>query len=149
MANRDLVKRLQESGIDNWNQWRERVPDAVLDFTGASFTGANLAGVDLRKAYLGGADFRGADLRGADLTEARLDRADLKGTHLEGVDLRGAKGLRQEQINGACGDKNTDLPPNLQRPSHWTSYCEEKGWLFVQGEPSRREPDTVRGCGKT
>ena len=140
MANRDLVKRLQEGGIDSWNQWREQVPDAVLDLTGATFTGANLAGANLRQAYLGGADLRGADLRGAYLTKARLDRADLKGAHLEGVDLGGAKGLSQEQVNGACGDKDTNLPPKLQRPSHWLPYSEGKKAVVHSNGYTHKQP---------
>ncbi len=136
MANRELVKLLQEGGVDRWNKWREQVPDAILDFTGATFRGANLAGADLRQAYLGGADLRGADLRGARLAGARLDRADLNGAHLEGVDLGGAKGLRQEQLNGACGDRDVSLPPDLKRPGHWLSRSEEKGWVFAQAHIS-------------
>ncbi len=140
MADRDLVKRLKEGGTDCWNQWRERVPDVVVDLTGATFAGANFAGADLRRAYLVGAHLGRADFRGANLTGARLDRADLKGAHLEGVDLGGAKGLVQEQIDEACGDKGTKLPPGLRRPSHWVSYSEEKGWAFAQTSISHKQP---------
>jgi uncharacterized protein YjbI with pentapeptide repeats len=55
---------------------------------------------NLRGAFLWGADLRGADLRGADLECAVL----------QFTDLRGAKNLKQDQLDAALGGKLTRLP---------------------------------------
>jgi len=83
------------------------------DLTGANLTGAQLIvawlqGTVLRGALLDGVDLQGADLAGADLTGASLARAKLFRT-----DLRKAKGLTQAQLDRACGDASTRLPPGL------------------------------------
>jgi uncharacterized protein YjbI with pentapeptide repeats len=68
------------------------------DYTGASFRGADLSGANLAHANLGD-----ADLTGARLTIASIRAADLSTT----------KGLTQRQVDEACGDSKTRLPPNL------------------------------------
>jgi uncharacterized protein YjbI with pentapeptide repeats len=101
----------------------------------ASFKGANLQGVDFTKAELGRADFDDANLIGTTFTMANLSRARLNGakfagpvdfrdsflllTRIEGVDLAAATGLKQHQINLACGDEDTRLPQGLSRPESW------------------------------
>lgn len=87
-------------------------PDA--DLMGRSFRSRRLCGADLRGAYLIAADLRdsdmsGVDLLGADLRDARLDR----------TDLSKALYLTQPQLNAARGDRDTLLPSDLERPSHW------------------------------
>ena len=106
------------------------LPDANL--TGANLTGANLtgaelpqanlkeadlAGTDLTGAYLAEADLYAADLAGADLTGAflagaRLTYANLSGTNLTGATLSATFGLKQEQLDQACGTPRT-LPGSL------------------------------------
>ena len=101
----------------------------------ADFRGAKLRDADFTKAELGRADFRGADITGSRFTMANLARARVAGaafsgpidfdnaflllTRLDGVDLSAATGLVQEQINLACGDNKTKLPPGLTAPAHW------------------------------
>jgi uncharacterized protein YjbI with pentapeptide repeats len=85
------------------------------DLMGARLRGADLRGADLRGAYLIGADLRGADLRLADLIGADFRDADLRG-----ADLRGALFLTQSQLNAARGDAETNVPPTLTRPAHWS-----------------------------
>ncbi len=80
---------------------------------GARLRGARLGGAGLMSADLLGADLAGADLKGADLKGARLGGADLRGADLRGADLTGAVGLTQDQLDQACGDGNTKLPPGL------------------------------------
>ncbi len=113
------------------------------ELEGADLRGASLWGADLRAAHLGAADlrgvvliancedanFEGAYLEGAifflaqidnnDLDGPRIDGANLNRANLAGTHLRSAKGLTQEQINGALGDARTSLPDNLKRPEHW------------------------------
>jgi len=108
------------------------------DFSGANLTNANLSGArmifaifvqtNLTKANLGDAmlavtDMRQAILAGANLSRANLGSADLRGVDLTGAflyrailyrtKLTGAKGLTQEQLDAACGNETTILPPGL------------------------------------
>lgn len=101
----------------------------------ADFRDAKLRNTDFTKAELGRADFGGADISGSRFTMANLARARLTGavwsgpldfqnaflllTRLDGADLSAATGLVQEQINLACGDGGTRLPPGLTAPAHW------------------------------
>ncbi|MBQ0925915.1 pentapeptide repeat-containing protein [Saccharopolyspora endophytica] len=72
-------------------------------FDGARFVGANLAGANLSGSYLGGAD---------------LTRADLTGANLLGV-----TGLSQHQIDSACVNASTKLPPGLKAPREMRAEC--------------------------
>jgi len=137
MANEEHLKRLREAiaarNIAAWNKWREEnhiipllggadltradLENANLkeaDLWSASLIEANLTGADLEKAGL-----KRADLWGANLREANLRGTDLREASLSRADLTGAKGLLQWQINQAKADKDTKLPPDLQRPKHW------------------------------
>lgn len=88
---------------------------------GADLIGARLHKADLSKANLRGAYLIGADLSQANLRQADLIGADLRDTDLSGADLTGALFLTQPQLNAAHGDRTTQLPKTLTRPSHWTS----------------------------
>jgi uncharacterized protein YjbI with pentapeptide repeats len=86
--------------------------------TSAKLSSANLNGADLHNANLTDADLRGANLtgaklRGADLTGANLRGADLTGADLRGADLSNARELTQQNLDKACGDHATELPPGL------------------------------------
>jgi hypothetical protein len=94
--------------------WDSRLEDVHLP-------GANLAGADLRNARLAGshlhkANLDQANLQGADLKGANLIQTSLRGANLAGADLRQALGLTQAQVDTACCDESTKLPPAL-RPS--------------------------------
>ena len=106
----------------------------------ADFTGADLTGTDFEKAEAGRANFDKAVLTGARFSLANLSRAHLAGasfegpldfdraflflTRIEGLDLSAAKGLEQAQIDIACGDDKTKLPPGLTTPSDWPCAAE-------------------------
>ena len=86
------------------------VPWSYTDINGTTFSYSNLAR----------ADFRGALFdTPLDFTGAYLYR-----THLEGVDLSAATGIEQWQIDLACGDSSTKLPPGVTAPPAWG--CEEE-----------------------
>jgi len=68
-------------------------------FTGSDFSGANLTNASFVGAYLQAANFRGAILDGVNFSGAEMDRA---------------SGLTQGQLNRACGDRATLLPPGLR-----------------------------------
>ena len=48
-----------------------------------------------------------------------IEGAYLFQTRLEGVDLSDVTGLQQWQINLACGNDETILPPSVSRPKDW------------------------------
>jgi len=89
------------------------------DLHGANFDGANATLMCMSFANFTNASFRGTELSGANLAGAKLDGADLTGaktsiTSFLGTDLTKVKGLTQAQLNVACGDAKTKLPPGLR-----------------------------------
>jgi uncharacterized protein YjbI with pentapeptide repeats len=88
------------------------------DLHGANFDGANATLMCMSFADFRGASFRGTELSGANLAGAKMDGADLTGattsiTSFLGTDLRHVKGLTQKQLDVACSDTATRLPPGL------------------------------------
>jgi uncharacterized protein YjbI with pentapeptide repeats len=102
------------------------------DFSKAMLSKANLfkvdlSGAELESAYLSKANLSHANLRGAGLRHAMLFRVDLSEADLSGASLQGAELLEVnlsganlsgavvslEQLNDACGDAETKLPPGL------------------------------------
>jgi uncharacterized protein YjbI with pentapeptide repeats len=88
------------------------------DLHSADFTGANATLMCMSFANFTGVSFRDAELSGANLAGAKLDGADLTGagtsiTSFLGTDLTHVKGLTQKQLDVACGDRTTKLPPGL------------------------------------
>jgi len=92
---------------------------AVMNRT--NFAGADLRDVEAYGAVLSGGNFSAADLThasfvGAYLVGSNFAGARLEGTNFSGASLNGAKGLSQAQLNRACGDPSTGLPPGLRIP---------------------------------
>jgi uncharacterized protein YjbI with pentapeptide repeats len=88
------------------------------DLRGANFDGADATLMCMSFADFRGASFRGTELSGANMAGAKMDGADLTGaitsiTSFLGTDLRKVKGLTQKQLDLACSDKTTLLPPGL------------------------------------
>ena len=88
------------------------------DLHGADFTGADATLMYMSFANFTGVSFRHAELSGANLAGAKMDGADLTGagtsiTSFLGTDLTHVKGLTQKQLDVACGDATTKLPPGL------------------------------------
>lgn len=108
---------------------------ASAELQRADFSEADLTGADFQKAELGRANFTGATITGTRFTMANLARAQLAGvkfegpidfsgaflflTRIEGLDLSAATGLKQWQIDDACGDQATKLPAGLTAPADW------------------------------
>jgi hypothetical protein len=89
------------------------------DLSGANFDGADATLMCMSFANFTNASFRGTQLSGANLAGAKMDGADLTGaktsiTSFLGTDLRHVKGLTQAQLDVACGDSKTLLPPGLK-----------------------------------
>lgn len=55
------------------------------------------------------------------LLVATYYRTNLTDARLNGANLTTAKNLLQQQLDSACGDKDTKLPEGLQRPAHWSA----------------------------
>ena len=91
--------------------WGTNLRDA--DAVGAFLAKADLTLADLQRIFLTNANLQGADLWGANLQGAFLYQADFKGARLEGTDFTNARGLTQDQLEGACGNDETRLPDYL------------------------------------
>jgi uncharacterized protein YjbI with pentapeptide repeats len=89
MANQEHLDILA-NGVEAWNAWRRKNPDARLDLSCAN----------LLDAYLGHADLKGADLSHASLSRAFLGGAGLSGAGLSGANLNGAN-VNGANVNGA------------------------------------------------
>jgi uncharacterized protein YjbI with pentapeptide repeats len=101
----------------------------------ANFDKAQLQDADFTKAELGRANFQKATLGNTAFATANLSRAVFQGAHMEGpvdftnaflfltriegVDLSQATGLKQEQVDLACGNDKTVLPAGLTIPLSW------------------------------
>jgi uncharacterized protein YjbI with pentapeptide repeats len=106
-----------------------RIHAAIVDCPGCKLMGADLSNTcvkehDLRGANFDGAnatlmcmsfaDFRGASFRGTELSGANMAGAKMSITSFLGTDLRRVKGLTQKQLDMACGDAATLVPPGLK-----------------------------------
>jgi uncharacterized protein YjbI with pentapeptide repeats len=80
MANNDHLAIL-ESGIKNWNQWRQTNPKIIPDLREALLFGQDFTAADFRKVDFSGADFK----------ECNFDRAVFDEANLSGVKLARAK----------------------------------------------------------
>jgi uncharacterized protein YjbI with pentapeptide repeats len=84
------------------------------DFFRVIFDGAVLGDVDLNRTNLARASFRKAVLKNVNLDHAFLYKADITG-----LDLSDTRNLDQGQIDTACGDETTVLPPGITMPANW------------------------------
>ncbi|MEP3653680.1 MAG: pentapeptide repeat-containing protein [Litorimonas sp.] len=104
--------RLSGAKLANANLSRANLSRAVFsnsDFKGAQFDNANLT-----EAHFQNGQFQNADFGGAILLDANLDDADFSGANMSTV-----QGLKQVQLDVACGDEKTRLPVGLSLP-----YCD-------------------------
>ena len=89
---------------------------SVMNHT--SFAGADLRDVNAYAGVFSSANFTGADLThasfvGTYLQGANFARAKLEGANFSGAEMSHARGLTQRQLDAACGDSTTTLPPGL------------------------------------
>jgi uncharacterized protein YjbI with pentapeptide repeats len=94
-----------------------RMNGSVFDRTDFSY--AVLARIDGTESRFDGAHFDYADLEGGRFVRARFQRARFHGARLananfSAADLRYSTGLTQRQLDRACGDADTRLPPRLR-----------------------------------
>jgi len=79
----------------------------------ANLKEANLVGVNLKGADLNYAKLNDANLGGANFEEADLEDAELQGADFRWAKLSKCKNLTQIQLDSACGNEQTTLPPGL------------------------------------
>ena len=108
----DLRRAELERGRFHDNDFRD------ADLSGATLSGADLTRSDFTNASLNGtaligATLDGARLHGVDFTLADLSGASLADADLSGSDLSLVVGLTQAQLDAACGNGDTLLPPEL------------------------------------
>jgi uncharacterized protein YjbI with pentapeptide repeats len=115
LGNKDLKDK-------NYTGARLRQSDLSLSvFNHSSFAGADLRDVNGYGALFTDSNFAGANMTNATFVGAYLEGANLRGANLSGVNFSGAEmdrasGLSQSQLNAACGDESTKLPPGLHLP---------------------------------
>ncbi len=115
-SNRDLKGR-------NFAGARLRQSDLSLSVMNrTSFAGADLRDVNAYGGVFSSANFAGADLTNATfvgtfLEGANFRRARLNGANFSGAEMSRVSGLSQAQLNTACGDDSTLLPPGMRIPA--------------------------------
>ncbi|WP_375462260.1 pentapeptide repeat-containing protein [uncultured Enterovirga sp.] len=99
------------------------------DFSGADLTGADISKAELSRVNFSKAKLKSVDFGFSNLARAKFDNVDLADaklagaylflTEFDGADLTKVTGLKQEQLDLACGTKDTKLPPGLKPPKTW------------------------------
>lgn len=125
-----IVYRVNFKKTDLENAIFQKAEMLRVDFSGANLTSANFSKSEAGRsifanAMLGNNDFSYASLARVDFRDAEISGplnflgAYLYQTRFEGVDLSGATGLKQWQIDMACGNDATKLPEGVNRPDSW------------------------------
>jgi len=107
----------------------ERAIASDVNFENTNFDGAKLDHINLQKANL-----KGAKLNNVTFGNAILLGAELDGANISDANMTQVQGLKQEQLDRACGNANTRLPFGLSVP-----YCE--GTLMTQLEHGHDDMD--------
>lgn len=82
-------------------------------FTGADMSIVNAFGIRAEDADFSNVNFQDAVLVGGWFGGSRFGGAKLSNANLSGADFSTARDLTQSQLNTACGDAATKLPPGL------------------------------------
>jgi uncharacterized protein YjbI with pentapeptide repeats len=86
-------------------------------FAGANMSVVNGFGIRAEHADFSDVNFEDAVLVGGSFNGAKFDNAKLTRVNFSGSDLSTATGLKQAQLNEACGDAETRLPNGLSLPA--------------------------------
>lgn len=136
---------------------RAVLEDATLteaNLSNSKFANANLSRANLTRAVFSNTDFTGAEFNNANLTEAQFKGAqfqdakfnrtilldsDLENADFSGADMATVQGLKQTQLDVACGDERTRLPVGLSLP-----YCEDVSPLMADHTHDAMDEDMAR-----
>ncbi|MGB0906538.1 MAG: pentapeptide repeat-containing protein [Maricaulaceae bacterium] len=123
-------------------------------FTNSDFTDANLSGAIGVEVNFTGSRFENARFDHMNLQNAKLDEAVLigvkfgdailhgatmKGAIFTGADLSSVRGLKQSQLDVACGDTDTHLPIGLSVP-----YCDSVSVMSHANGPHHNLPPHIK-----
>ena len=114
----------------------QRATATNVNFQNANFTEAKLDHINLHKATLDGGNFKGVTFGNAILLDATMMAA-----NISGADLSMTQGLKQEQLNSACGDMNTKLPYGLSVP-----YCEGTLTAEAKHDHDKLDPEMAKAA---
>ena len=114
----------------------ERATATDVNFQNTNFAEAKLDHINLNKATLDGGNFKGVTFGNAILVDATM-----MATDLSDADLSLTQGLKQEQLNAACGNVNTKLPYGLSIP-----YCEGTLTAEASHDHSHLDPEMAKAA---
>lgn len=89
------------------------------DLSRATFTNTDFARARFNAANLSDGQFQGGQFQGANFSAAILSDTQFDGANFSGADLSTSQGLKQVQLDVACGNEKTRLPVGLS-----LRYCE-------------------------
>jgi len=114
----------------------QRATAKEVNFQNGNFTEAKLDHINLNKANLDGGNFKGVTFGNAILLDATM-----MATDLSDADLSMTQGLKQEQLDAACGNMNTKLPYSLSVP-----YCEGTLSAETNHDHSALDPEMAKAA---
>ena len=114
----------------------QRATATDVNFQNGNFAEAKLDHINLNKATLDGGNFKGVTFGNAILLDATMMAADLSD-----ADLSLTQGLKQDQLNAACGNMNTKLPYGLSVP-----YCEGTLTAEAEHDHSQLDPEMAKAA---
>ena len=114
----------------------QRATATDANFQNGNFSEAKLDHINLNKATLDGGNFKGVTFGNAIMLDATLMAADISD-----ADLSMTQGLKQDQLNTACGNSNTQLPYGLSVP-----YCEGTLTAEAAQDHSQLDPEMAKAA---
>ena len=114
----------------------ERATATDVNFQNGNFAEARLDHINLNKATLDGGNFTNVTFGNAILLDATMMASDLSD-----ADLSMTQGLKQDQLNAACGNANTKLPYGLSVP-----YCEGELTAEAANDHSKLDPEMAKAA---
>ena len=114
----------------------ERATATDANFQNGNFSEAKLDHINLHKATLDGGNFKGVTFGNAVMLDATMMAADLSD-----ADLSMVQGLKQEQLDAACGNMNTKLPMALSVP-----YCEGSMTAELGHNHDKLDPEMAKAA---
>lgn len=113
MTNPEHLKIL-ESGVDEWNKWRDENPNIIPKLSGAKLQGKSLNNINFRSAELLQVNLSKASLQRADFSRALLFKANLMQSKASNANFKNAN-LQEANLNAANFKDAVFWNANLQK----------------------------------
>ena len=114
----------------------ERAVATDTNLQNTNFTDAKLDHANLNKAIMDGGNFSNVTFGNAIMLDATM-----LATNISNADLSMTQGLKQEQLDTACGNMNTKLPDGLSVP-----YCEGSLSAETNHDHSALDPEMAKAA---